>query len=64
MLRLQLLVCRGIPNSASQSCTIYYADDAVILIEQSTSVYVNLYVTLVSQTEPMSKEPRSSPIGR
>lgn len=45
-------------------CTVYYVDDpelntavAVILIEEPTSVYADLYhVTLVRRTEPMSKD--------
>jgi hypothetical protein len=36
----------------------------VILIEEPTPIYVDLYVILVRQTELMGKEPRYSLTGR
>jgi hypothetical protein len=43
---------------------LYVANVANFLIEKSTSVYADLYVTLVRRTEPMGKEPRYSLTGR
>jgi hypothetical protein len=54
---------RGIQNSTSWSCTVYFSmrmmlnTAAVILIEEPTSVYADLYVTFIRRMGPMGKEP-------